>query len=233
MNYVNRIKCRIKKEGTIKTILYILFACSYSIYNLILEIMLDLRYSGKLLKGNCKTSYKHLGANDIYHTKYSIMPIIFGLVRISKNDVLVDVGCGKGRVINYWLSRKFKNKIVGLELDPVVARQTASHLSRWKNVSIIVGDAITNLPSDGTIFYFYNPFSEDKVKQFEKSLTDNYKNKRIKIIYYNPKSIHVFENDNWKITYINFENDLGMKRWGRINKYHDLAIIKSCTKNNE
>jgi hypothetical protein len=52
-------------------------------------------------------------------------------------------------------------------------------------------------------------------------------NKPIKIIYYNPKSIDVFNNGKWIISYINFEKDLGYRRWGRINKYHDLAIIKN------
>lgn len=35
-----------------------------------------------------------------------------------------------------------------------------------------------------------------------------------KVIYYNPKSIHVFYNNNyWDIRHINFEKDLGVKRW--------------------
>jgi len=192
-----------------------------------------MRYSGKLLNGNIKTSYKHLGANDVYHTKYSVLPIIFKMVPISKNDVLVDVGCGKGRVINYWLSRKLSNKIIGLELDKDVAKKTASHLSRWNNVTIINGNAIKNIPKDGTIFYFYNPFSEEMVNLFEETLSVLYKNKPIKIVYYNPKSIKAFQNNKWEVKYINFEKDLGYKRWGRINKFHDLAIIKNKIKPNK
>jgi tape measure domain-containing protein len=56
-------------------------------------------------------------------------------------------------------------------------------------------------------------------------MQDKFKGRPVKIIYYNPKSIHVFCNSNWRIRYINFEQDLGLRRWGRINKYHDLAII--------
>jgi ubiquinone/menaquinone biosynthesis C-methylase UbiE len=168
-----------------------------------------------------------LGANDVYHTKYTVLPKIFRLVKISKADVLVDVGCGKGRVISYWLSRHYRNKMIGLELDEQVAAKTRKQLSRWKNVTIISGNAIQNLPNDGTIFYFYNPFSKEIVEQFENKIAEMNKNKPITIIYYNPKSIDVFRNSNWKIRYINFEKDLGIKRWGRINKYHDLAIIKS------
>lgn len=227
MNLVYRLKCRIHKEGILKTLQYILYVSSYCLRELILNTVLDLRYSRKLLHGNIKTSHKNLGANDVYHTKYSVLPLIFKLIRVTKNDVLVDVGCGKGRVINYWLSKKYKNKIVGLELDGKIAAQTSHHFSRWKNVTIIPGNAISNLPKDGTLFYFYNPFSKEIVKQFEETLSVVFKNKPIRIIYYNPKSIDVFRNDNWRINYINFEKDFGYIRWGRINKYHELAIIKN------
>lgn len=214
-------------EGFLRTVYYINCACLYCLREFILEILIDSKYSKKILRGNLKTAYKHLGANDVYHTKYSVMPLIFRYIPIDKKDVLVDVGCGKGRVINYWLFRKLKNKIIGLELDPEIAKQTKNHFLKWSNVTIMQGDAIKNMPKDGTIFYFYNPFTEEVVREFEKSIARIYKNKPITIIYYNPKSVHVFQDSNWKIRYINFERDLGKKRWGRINKYHELAIIKN------
>lgn len=225
MSYADRIRIRIRKDGICKTVVYLIYVIIYSFRECIYEVYFDCCFSGKLLRGNCKSAYKHLGANDVYHTKYSVMPLIFGFVPINRRDILVDVGCGKGRVINYLLSRRLKNKIIGLELDPKVAECTRQHLSRWRNVIILTGDAIVNLPLEGTIFYFYNPFSEEKVREFELALSQRFHNKPVKIIYYNPRSLHVFQNDNWTINYINFEKDLGIKCWGRINKYHDLAII--------
>ena len=230
MSYFDRIKRRIKSEGLFKTIKYILFVGFYCLIDCMCITWLDIRYSKRLLKGNIKTSYKHMGANDVYHTKYCVMPLIFRLVPILEKDILVDVGCGKGRVINYWLSKKLRNKIFGLELDTNVARQDAQQFKKWKNVSIIEGDAITNIPENGTIFYFYNPFTADKVEEFEGKLSKMFCDKPIKIVYYNPKSIHVFRNGKWNIRYINFEHDLGIKRWGRLNKYHDLAIITNKIK---
>ena len=230
MSYFDRIKRRIKSEGLFKTIKYILFVGFYCLIDCMCITWLDIRYSKRLLKGNIKTSYKYMGANDVYHTKYCVMPLIFRLVPILERDILVDVGCGKGRVINYWLSKKLRNKIFGLELDTNVARQDAQQFKKWKNVSIIEGDAITNIPENGTIFYFYNPFTADKVEEFEGKLSKMFCDKPIKIVYYNPKSIHVFRNGKWNIRYINFEHDLGIKRWGRLNKYHDLAIITNKIK---
>ncbi|MFZ5990007.1 MAG: hypothetical protein ACOYWZ_23165, partial [Bacillota bacterium] len=81
------------------------------------------------------------------------------------------------------------------------------------------------LPPEGTVFYFYNPFSEWKVAEFESKMYEISKGKDVKIIYYNPRSIHIFKNGNWIINSINFERDLGIRKWDRINKFHDLAII--------
>lgn len=229
MNLLQRLSKRIHHEGLKKTLAYIILASCFSLRELFCNIIIDLVCSHKLLNGNIKTSYKSLGSNDIYHSKYSALPIIFKCVRINNDDVLVDVGCGKGRVLNYWIFKSYKNKIIGLELDKKIAKQTAKQFSRLNNITIIPGNALSNIPSDGSVFYFYNPFSKDIVIQFETILSELFKNKSIKIIYYNPKSIDVFNNGKWVVKYINFEKDLGYRRWGRINKYHDLAIIKNIT----
>lgn len=225
MSYVYRIKCRIREEGFFYTFKYIATVFYNGFNKLFEDIALDLKYSRRFLNGNKKTPYKHLGANDTYHTDYSAMPIIFKQVDIVPEDVLVDVGCGKGRIINYWISQAVGNKIIGLELDPKIADQTALQFKKYNNVSIIEGDAIEKLPEEGTVFYFYNPFSLEKVLEFEKKLFVLSQVKPVKVIYYNPKSIEVFDRSRWNIKYINFEKDLGIRRWGRLNKYHDLAII--------
>lgn len=189
--------------------------------------LLDLKYSRRLLWGNQKTAYKYLGANDVWHTDYSAMPLIFDHVKITPADVLVDVGCGKGRVINYWLSCGYTNKMYGLELDPQVAQDTALQFAHRLNVAVLPGDAVINLPEDGTVFYFYNPFEPDKVISFEKRIAEIAHAHPVTILYYNPRSIHLFANDKWTIRFIDFEETPGLERWGRLNKYHNLAIIES------
>lgn len=223
---VERIRQRLYSTGIGATLKYVAAVLVDSVRNFFLETALDLRYSGRVLYGNQKTRFKRLGANDVYHTDYSAMPLIFANVAIKSHDVLVDVGCGKGRVINYWLSQGYQNKIIGLELDPAVAAQTAWQFARWEKVKIVAGDALANLPSEGTVFYFYNPFEWDKVVEFEERLAAMAGDKAITVIYYNPKSLSVFANRSWDVQLIDFEQDLGVERWGRINKYHQLAILK-------
>jgi len=227
VNIFKRLGRRIRDEGLGRTIKYAGLVSYDTAKEFVLETLLDLKYSRRLLWGNQKTAYKHLGANDVWHTDYSAMPLIFDQIEITPADVLVDVGCGKGRVINYWLSRGYTNKIYGLELDPHVAFDTALQFADQSNIIILSGDAVLNLPGEGTIFYFYNPFEPDKVASFEMRIAEIARTHHVTIAYYNPKSIHIFENGKWAIRFINFEENLGIESWGRLNKYHDLAIIKS------
>lgn len=76
------------------------------------------------------------------------------------------------------------------------------------------------------MFYFYNPFEWDKVVRFEERLALVSAHKEVTVIYYNPKNLPVFHNGNWDVQFIDFEQDLGIKRWDRINKYHQLTILQ-------
>lgn len=226
MRMVERIKERVQTTGIENTLKYAGAVLADKINSFCQETVLDLKYSGRVLYGNKKTRFKQLGANDVYHTDYSAMSLIFNHVKIKPQDVLVDVGCGKGRVINYWLSQGYQNKMIGLELDPEVAAQTARQFAQRDQVKIISGDAVANLPNEGTVFYFYNPFAWDKVVEFEARLAAIAGHKCVTVLYYNPKSLEVFDDRNWDVYFIDFEKDLGVKCWGRINKYHQLAILQ-------
>ena len=117
----------------------------------LLTALKDLRYGG-LLRGNLPSKFSHLGAFYTANTPYHILPTLFaGLV--NNDDVLVEVGCGKGRVINWWLSKYPRNRVYGIELDPDAATKAAIRLRRYPNVKIISGDACRLLPADGTIFF--------------------------------------------------------------------------------
>ncbi len=225
MNLLNRLNNRLKEEGCNKTFKYGATVCANAFTTFWRDTYLDLKYSGRVLHGNKTSTYKHLGAHDVYHTDYSVMPLVFSNICIKPDDILVDVGCGKGRVINYWLSQKLSNQIYGLEIDPSIAVNTSRQFANYPNVQIIQGDAIKNLPAGGTVFYFYNPFSTEKVVEFEQRLHAITGKNPVTVIYYNPISINVFENNKWDIRKIDFEKDFGLQRWGRLNKYHQLAIL--------
>lgn len=169
------------------------------IKRLVRNVRLDLRY-GSFLGGMIPTSYAHLGAEDVGNSDYAVLPALFA-GRIQDGDVLVDVGCGKGRVLNWWLAQGLDNRIVGLELDAAVAARTARRLRRYENVRIEAGDAIANLPADGNVFYLFNPFKKPVVERFVAALkTRLASGRRLVVVYYNCRHLDVFENDPaWRV----------------------------------
>ncbi len=170
------------------------------------NVLLDLRF-GAFLGGAAKRSpFAHLGANQSNNSDYGTLDQIFK-DQINASDVLVDVGCGRGRVINWWLSRGLKNPIYGLELDPELAREVSARLRRWQNVSILTGSALDNLPSNATLLYLFNPFNEQVMTQFRDRVFERCKDKaRLKILYYAPEHLSVFESDErWNVQRIELD----------------------------
>ncbi len=127
---------------------------------------MDMRY-GAFAGGSIRNRYP--GATTVGSTDYGLMSQIFG-GRVRDDDVLVEVGCGKGRVINWWLAQGYRNRIVGLEIMEEVADKTRARLGRFPNVTIVAGDVLTHIPKDGTLFYLFNPFDAPTVGRFKEAM---------------------------------------------------------------
>jgi len=156
---------------------------------------MDLRYGG-LLHG--MTAPRFPDAYPSVSSSYDVLPILFAGVVVTDKDVLVDVGCGKGRVINWWLHRYGRNRIYGIEIDPEIAAAAAKRLKRYKNVQILTGDACELLPEDATIFMLFNPFNERATFRFMgavKALPDLDGDRKRTILYYNCLYKDLFVND--------------------------------------
>lgn len=169
---------------------------------------LDLKY-GAFLGGTIKSSSAHLGIHDVANSDYAVLPLIF--------KDRVREGCGKGRVINWWLSCGLPNQIIGIELDEAVARRTQRRLRRYENVRIICGDALNQLPENATVLYLYNPFTAPWVAKLKDRLKVVYAaTHKITLLYYNCIFVEIFANDlNWTVEMIN----LGAH-------FHPLAVVR-------
>jgi SAM-dependent methyltransferase len=161
----------------------------------------DLRFGG-ILTGVVKTRHRHLGAHNIVNSPYSVLPHIFA-GRIHDDDVLVDIGCGKGRVINWWLSQGLRNRMVGIEIDPEIAAATAKRVRRFRNVTIVNGDATTSIPDDATLLYLYSPFDGPAMERFKAMLVQRFRRRGITLLYWNTEYVDAFRDDeDWTITFV-------------------------------
>jgi hypothetical protein len=193
----------------------------YKARRMLRNAFLDLRY-GALLRGVRKSPFAHLGINDTANTDYAALPLIFkDLIRDS--DVLVDIGCGRGRVFNWWLSRGLHNRMIGIEMDQDVAEITRRRLRRFDNVKIISGDALAQLPEEGTIFYLCNSFQRSWVEALKDRLASLFASGDGRtLVYYNCRHVDVFEQDpGWHVERIVLDRSLDPE--GRFN--HPVAWI--------
>lgn len=152
----------------------------------------DLRY-GRPLGGTVRSRYEHLGAFHATNSPYEDLDRVFAGVEAQPDDVIVDVGCGKGRSLNWLLGRFPGNRIVGIELDPELCAQTARRLRRHGNVTVVCGDAVELLPPEGRVFYLFNPFDGDVTARFAHALLE--RGKPATIVYYNAKFLDAFRSD--------------------------------------
>jgi SAM-dependent methyltransferase len=157
--------------------------------------LLDLRFGGRFLGGLVRSRYKHLGARDCSNSDYAALALMWELFSLRPGDVVVDVGCGKGRVINFLLSRGVASTIYGIEIDPLIADATRRRLRRYRNVRILTGNALECLPPEGTVFYLFNPFYDYVLREFKDRLAALPNPEQIRIIYYNCVYLGVFSDD--------------------------------------
>ena len=127
-------------------------------------------------------------------TYKNIKEIFFELYKIKASDVIIDIGCGKGRVFNYLLYKGVKNDLIGYEINEIVAVKTKKNLSRFKNVKIECKNIFDDFPISGNVFYLFNPFNENMTRQFKDQLLNLKGNDPI-VFYFNPKWLEVFNED--------------------------------------
>lgn len=163
----------------------------------------DLRHGG--LTGGLKRSpFRALGAVDTVSTDRTLLPLLLGPV-LRNGDVFVDVGCGRGRVINWVLDDARASAVYGIELDKRIASKVAARLGFRLDVTIIAGDALTSLPDSATLFYLWHPFEAAIMARFKDVLISKYERlntlRDIRIVYHNCLNVGVWvEEDRCVVT---------------------------------
>lgn len=82
-------------------------------------------------------------------TPLELIPLIFELVPLSKDDIFVDIGCGDGRILKE--ASKSGCFSIGIEINP----ELATRASQIPNVKIINKDALEYDYSIATVVYMY------------------------------------------------------------------------------
>lgn len=177
--------------------------------------LIDLRYGGVISK--TEPGWKPNSAGRYMNTPTDIYTLdaMTDAANISQDDVIVDVGCGDGFPIAYWLSKGIKNKIIGLEIDPRAAAKAIARFKNVSNVTIIEGDAtVEAAKTGGTIFFLFNPFAELPTRAFEQSI----RSMRPRILYLNYDHVDQFLPEYWTVAKsVNAKPDYRQYRFATLN----------------
>lgn len=132
-------------------------------------------------------------------TSYANLNEILNYINIDNNDIIVDFGCGKGRV-SFFFNYMTKCKTIGIEFDKNLFDICISNKNTYKIPSESTKIEFFNIlaqeyviSEDDNIFYFFNPFSAKIFETILNNITESFfKNQRdIKIILYYPQSDYI------------------------------------------
>ncbi|UGS38855.1 hypothetical protein DSM104329_05285 [Capillimicrobium parvum] len=112
---------------------------------------------------------------------------------VTPQDVFLDLGCGKGRIVLQAARYEF-GRVIGVEVSPELCEVARANVRARRDhlrsdVELIVADAATfDIPDDVTVIYLYNPFRgavfAAAVDQIVSSL--NRAPRRVRVIYRTP-----------------------------------------------
>jgi SAM-dependent methyltransferase len=188
-------------------------------YRLINNLIIDWIIQRRFVGGLEKSQFKNQGIHDITNSSYEqIRYLFFELLQIKHDDIIVDVGCGKGRVINFLLWKKVPNQIIGCEYHQDVGNKLKKVMSRYPNVEIRIGDIFEQFPENGTWFFLFNPFEKHQMQVFINNIKNLPHEQSLTVVYTLPKYYKLFVEDPY------FECTLGSYPWS--SKKIDFIIIK-------
>ena len=153
----------------------------------------------KLLK--IKTSGRDDTKSDCFRypyepTPYAVLERLANSGYIRKKDVLLDYGCGKGRV-DFFLAYQTGANCIGVEYDEriiAVARENHGIAVSASKVEILLGNAETfPVPENVNRIFFFNPFSVEILQTaMARILESYYKTPReLKLFFYFPSPEYI------------------------------------------
>ena len=139
-----------------------------------------------------KTTGRDESNADQYHhpyepTPYSVLERLAASELIRSEDVVLDYGCGKGRV-DFFLSYRAKARTIGIEYDARIYQDALDNqktaLSRAKTSFVLTNAESYEVPFQVNRCYFFNPFSVEILHKVMARILESY--------YEEPRELFLF-----------------------------------------
>lgn len=119
-------------------------------------------------------------------TPYVVLEEFIKLNLLKKEDIVVDYGCGKGR-IEFFLNNQVGCKVIGIDHSKRLLKKAIKNMENYGdngNITFIHSKAEEYMPDEANIFYLFNPFSTKIFRQVLNKIVESKKN--------NPRDILIF-----------------------------------------
>lgn len=129
-------------------------------------------------------------------TPYSVLERLANSGLIRKKDVLLDYGCGKGRV-DFFLSYQTKAETIGIEYDERIYNSALenkkSYVSGRKVEFVLTNAEKYEVPSEVNRGYFFNPFSVEILRKVMARIMESYYDnpREIMLMFYYPSEEYI------------------------------------------
>lgn len=120
-------------------------------------------------------------------TPYSVLERLANSGLIRKKDVVLDYGCGKGRV-DFFLAYQTKASALGIEYDERIYQGALDNkktaVSGARTEFVMARAEEYEVPSEVNRYFFFNPFSVELLRKVMARIKDSY--------YENPRETYLF-----------------------------------------
>lgn len=129
-------------------------------------------------------------------TPYSVLERLANSGFIRKKDVVLDYGCGKGRV-DFFLSYQTKAGTIGIEYDERIYQSALENqktaVSSAKTEFVPVRAEEYKVPERVNRFYFFNPFSVELLRKVMARILESYyeKPREAFLFFYYPSEEYI------------------------------------------
>lgn len=129
-------------------------------------------------------------------TPYAVLERLANSGFIRKKDVVLDYGCGKGRV-DFFLEYQTRAKCIGIEYDEriyAIAEDNRKSAVSAQNVSFSLTNAENyEVPDMVNRCFFFNPFSVEVLKKVMARIMESYyaKPREIMLFFYYPSDEYI------------------------------------------
>jgi len=167
-------------------------------------------------RGDVANGTKHGDNNRYASIDYWNIRKVIRLLAPGRTDVFYDIGSGKGRIVCVAARSPFK-QCIGVEVSEALcddARRNARRLNgRRAPIEIICADAATADLSTGTVYFMFNPFGADTLRDTVENIkrTLETEPRAIRILYYNCVCESVLANAGWLTKTLEYDTYGGLR----------------------